>query len=134
MGSRTRAKVVKNKIAPPFKEAEFDIMYGEGISKVGELVDMGVKFGFVQKAGAWFSMGETRLGQGRDAAKQYFKDHPDEADELQRRIMDKLLNKDEKDEQKASAPAAANAVPAEPRKPKTGGVEIFADDFEDDEV
>ncbi len=136
MGNRTRAKVVKNKIAPPFKEAEFDIMYGEGISKVGELVDVGVKVGLVQKAGAWFSMGDTRLGQGRDAAKQYFKEHPEEADELEKQIMQKLLNKDEpvRDEEKkpASAPKAA-AEEAAPKKAKSGGVEIFADDFEDDE-
>ena len=88
VGSRTKAKVVKNKMAPPFKEAEFDIMYGEGISKIGELIDLGVKFGFVQKAGAWFAMGEYRLGQGRDAAKEYFKNHPDEAEELERKIRE----------------------------------------------
>ncbi len=137
MGSRTRAKVVKNKIAPPFKEAEFDIMYGEGISKVGELVDVGVKLGFVQKAGAWFYMGETRLGQGRDAAKQYFKEHTDEADDLERRIKEKLLSKEEKPAgkeaaEKAEAPAPAPKAEAE--KKNRGGVEIFADDFEDDEA
>ena len=97
MGSRTRAKVVKNKIAPPFKEAEFDIMYGEGVSKVGELVDIGVKLNMIQKSGAWFSMGETRLGQGRDAAKVYFKEHPDEADELEKRLKAKLMEKPVKD-------------------------------------
>ncbi|MBQ9924832.1 MAG: recombinase RecA [Clostridia bacterium] len=136
IGNRTRAKVVKNKIAPPFKEAEFDIMFGEGISKVGELVDVGVKLGFVQKAGAWFYMGETRLGQGRDNAKQYFKDRPEEADELERKIKEKLLNKEIKPEEKPAAkkaevPAAPKA--AEPEKKGRGGVEIFADDFEDDE-
>ncbi len=71
IGNRTRAKVVKNKVAPPFKEGEFDIMYGEGISKVGELIDLGVKLDLVQKSGSWFAMGEKRIGQGRDAAKQY---------------------------------------------------------------
>ena len=86
IGSHTRVKVVKNKVAPPFKEAEFDIMYGEGISRTSELVDLGVKYGLVNKSGAWFSMGDTRLGQGRDAAKQYFKEHPDIADEVQREI------------------------------------------------
>ncbi|MBQ5761069.1 MAG: recombinase RecA [Clostridia bacterium] len=136
IGNRTRAKVVKNKIAPPFKEAEFDIMFGEGISKVGELVDVGVKLGFVQKAGAWFYMGEIRLGQGRDNAKQYFKDHPEEADELERKIKEKLMSKDVQGEEKPAAkkaevPAAPKA--AEPEKKGRGGVEIFADDFEDDE-
>ena len=86
VGNHVKAKVVKNKVAPPFKVAEFDIMYGEGISRTSELVDLGVKYGIVNKSGAWFSMGETRLGQGRDAAKQYFKDHPDIADDVQKQI------------------------------------------------
>ena len=76
IGNRTRAKVVKNKVAPPFREAEFDIMYGEGISRWGEMVDLGVKLDLVQKSGSWFSMGEVRIGQGRDAAKQYLRDNP----------------------------------------------------------
>lgn len=82
IGSRTRAKVVKNKMAPPFRSAEFDIMYGEGISRYGEMVDLAVKLDLIQKSGSWFSMGETRLGQGRDAAKQYLKEHPDLMDSL----------------------------------------------------
>ncbi len=86
IGNRTRAKVVKNKVAPPFREAEFDIMYGEGISKIGELLDLGVKLDLVQKSGSWFSMGEIRLGQGRDAAKEYFKMHPEDADRLEAEI------------------------------------------------
>ena len=137
MGSRTRAKVVKNKIAPPFKEAEFDIMYGEGMSKVGELVDIGVKLGFVQKAGAWFSMGETRLGQGRDAAKQYFKNNPEEAEALEKKIMEKLLSKESREIKDVPSPkSGVMAAPEDTelkKQPKSGGVEIFADDFEDDE-
>lgn len=79
VGNQTRVKVVKNKVAPPFREVEFDIMYGEGISKVGELVDLGVKAGIVEKSGAWFSYDSQRLGQGRENAKQFLRDHPDVA-------------------------------------------------------
>ena len=82
IGNRTRAKIVKNKVAPPFREAEFDIMFGEGISKIGEILDLGVKLGVVQKSGAWFNYGEMRLGQGRDNAKQFLKDHPEVSDEI----------------------------------------------------
>ena len=77
VGNTTRVKVVKNKVAPPFKQVEFDIMYGEGISKVGELIDLGVKAGVVEKSGAWYSFGDERIGQGRENAKQYLRDHPD---------------------------------------------------------
>jgi len=87
IGSHTKVKVVKNKVAPPFKVAEFDIIYGEGISKVSEIVDLGVEYDIITKSGAWFSMGNVRLGQGREAARQYFKDHPDEADRVQAQIM-----------------------------------------------
>lgn len=93
VGNRTKVKTVKNKIAPPFREAEFDIMYGEGISYWGELVDLGVMLDHVQKSGAWFSMGETRLGQGRDNAKQYLKDNPEltaKLDALIRADSDKI--------------------------------------------
>lgn len=83
IGNRTRAKVVKNKMAPPFREAEFDIMYGEGISHFGELLDLGVKLELVQKSGSWFSIGETRIGQGRDAAKRYLQENPETADKLE---------------------------------------------------
>ena len=88
IGNRTRAKVVKNKVAPPFREAEFDIMFGEGISKVGEILDLGVKLGVVQKSGAWFNYGEMRLGQGRDNAKAYLKEHPEVADEIEKIVRE----------------------------------------------
>ena len=88
IGNQTRVKVVKNKVAPPFKKAEFDIMFGEGISKVGEIVDLGVEFGIIKKSGSWFSYGETRLAQGRDAVKQLLKDNPELADELESKIME----------------------------------------------
>lgn len=87
IGNRTRAKVVKNKVAPPFKEAEFDIMFGQGISKVGEIVDIAVKLGIVNKSGAWFSYGDIRLGQGRDNAKEYFKANPAIAKEVEDKVF-----------------------------------------------
>jgi recombination protein RecA len=86
VGNTTRVKVVKNKVAPPFKQVEFDIMYGEGVSKVGELVDLGVKAGIVEKSGAWFSYDSQRLGQGRENAKQFLRQHPDLADKIEGQI------------------------------------------------
>ena len=77
VGNATRVKVVKNKVAPPFRQVEFDIMYGEGISKVGELIDLGIKAGVVEKSGSWYSYGDERIGQGRENAKQYLRDHPE---------------------------------------------------------
>ena len=88
IGNRTKAKVVKNKIAPPFRTAEFDIMYGEGISRNGELLDLAVELGIVKKGGAWFSYGETRLGQGRDNAKNFFADHPEVAQEIEEKVRE----------------------------------------------
>ena len=86
IGNRTRVKVVKNKLAPPFKKADFDILYGEGISQLGELVDLGVDFDIIKKSGSWFSYGDTKLGQGRDAVKQIVKDNPELYDELRLKI------------------------------------------------
>lgn len=86
IGNRTKVKVVKNKVAPPFKVAEFDIMYGEGVSKTGEILDLAVEFEIIKKAGSWFSYGETKLGQGRDAVKALIKDNPELADELELKI------------------------------------------------
>ena len=140
IGNRTRAKIVKNKVAPPFKEAEFDIMFGEGISKVGEIIDLGVKLGAVQKSGAWFNYGETRLGQGRDNAKQFLRDNPDIAAEIEaivRENADRILAAGKKGVVKpiekaapvtpAAAPEAAPAAPA-----KTTGDEVDLDIMVDD--
>ena len=120
VGSRTRAKVVKNKVAPPFREAEFDIIYGEGIAHEGELIDLGVKLDLVQKAGSWFSMGETRIGQGRDAAKKYLQENPDVAAKLEADIranFDKLMT----GQSRIAAKAAGRAV------------DVSADDFKDED-
>ncbi|MEG2222590.1 MAG: recombinase RecA, partial [Oscillospiraceae bacterium] len=120
IGNRTRAKVVKNKVAPPFREAEFDIMYGEGISREGELVDLGAKLDLVQKSGSWFSMGETRLGQGRDAAKKYLQENREVAQKLEediRRDFHKLMS----NQSKIAARAAGRAV------------DVSADDFTDED-
>ncbi|MBN1107158.1 MAG: recombinase RecA [Bacteroidales bacterium] len=92
VGSRTRVKIVKNKLAPPFRKADFDIMYGEGISQVGEIIDMGTDFNIIKKSGSWFSYGETRIGQGRDSVKQILKDNPELYDELKQKVQEALKN------------------------------------------
>jgi recombination protein RecA len=90
VGGRTRVKVVKNKMAPPFKEAEFDILYGTGISRDGEIVDLGSEMGILEKSGAWYSFGGERIGQGREAAKQFLKEHPETAEQIVGRAMEKV--------------------------------------------
>ena len=90
IGNQTRVKVVKNKVAPPFRKAEFDIMFGEGISRAGEIIDLGVDKGIIKKSGSWFSYGDTKVGQGRDAAKKCIEDNPELADELEAAIMEAL--------------------------------------------
>ena len=120
IGNHVRVKVVKNKVAPPFRQAEFDIIFGEGIAKTGELVDIGVALDLVQKSGSWFAMGETRLGQGKEAAKQYLMDNPDVAEQLEADIR-------------------ANAyklLPAQSRtaaRPAGQPVDVSAEDFEDED-
>jgi recombination protein RecA len=107
IGGRTRVKVVKNKVAPPFKEAEFDILYGVGISRDGEIVDLGSESGIVEKSGAWYSYGSERIGQGREAAKQFLKDHPETANEIMAKVMEKTGIKRTMPESSANNPPAA---------------------------
>ena len=90
IGNRVKVKIVKNKVAPPFRQAEFDIMFGEGISKTGEIIDMGVEFGIVQKSGSWFSYDSNKLGQGRDSVKQLLLDNPEMAKEIEVKIRAKI--------------------------------------------
>ena len=138
IGNHVRAKIVKNKVAPPFRQAEFDIMFGEGIAKEGEMVDLGVQLGLLQKSGSWFSMGEMRIGQGRDAARQFLKDNPDISEQLEADIRAnayKLLPGG----QGKSAPAAGGtgaSAPAAPapaaRAAASRAVDVSAEDFEDE--
>ena len=118
IGNKTRVKVVKNKVAPPFREAYFDIMYGQGISKWGELVDLAVEMDIVQKSGSWFSMGDERIGQGKDSVKTYFMNYPDVAEQVEAKVRENLL--------KASAPKQAAKAAERP-------VAVSADDFDDED-
>nr|WP_316624845.1 recombinase RecA [uncultured Ruminococcus sp.] len=139
IGSRTRAKVVKNKIAPPFKEAEFDIMYGEGISRVGELIDLAVKADVMQKSGAWFYYGETRLGQGRDNVKELLKSDDRLRNEIESKLwenVDKLSARPKKPAKSAAAaipaakaePAPAPAPAPAEKKKKSTKIDILVED------
>ena len=139
IGSRTRAKIVKNKVAPPFKEAEFDIMYGEGISKTGEIIDIAATLGIINKSGAWFSYGEERLGQGRDNVKNLLKNNPELLEEITQKVRDGMaealsFQRKKKDEEKPAAPKAAPAASA-PKKaqPVSSGkkLDIIFDDDDD---
>ncbi len=118
IGNKTRVKVVKNKVAPPFREAYFDIMYGQGISKWGELVDLAVEMDIVQKSGSWFSMGDERIGQGKDSVKTFLQANPEIAEEVEAKVRENLL--------KATAPKA-------PAKAAEKAVAISADDFSDED-
>ncbi len=143
IGNRTRAKIVKNKVAPPFREAEFDIMFGEGISKTGEILDLGVRLGVVQKSGAWFNYGDIRLGQGRDNAKLYLQEHPELGAEIEKIIRDnaeRLISAGKKgtvkpltaEELAGLTPVAPAAAPAAPAMPATTGSEMDLDIMVDD--
>ncbi len=110
IGNRTRIKIVKNKMAPPFKEAEFDLMYGEGISKVGNILDLAVVDDIIVKSGSWFSYGDQRIGQGREAAKTFLKENPEIADEVEQKLRDKLLADTVDDEPEYTGPIEDNGI------------------------
>ena len=120
IGNHVRVKVVKNKVAPPFRQAEFDIMFGEGISKWGELVDMAVEFDLIQKAGSWFSMDGERIGQGKDSVKKYLIDHPDQAEDLEAKVRQKLRE------------ATARTPMQQPAEPAGRAGAVSAEDFDDE--
>jgi recombination protein RecA len=120
VGNQTRVKVVKNKVAPPFKQVEFDIMYGEGISKTGELVDLGVKAGIIEKSGAWFSFNGERIGQGRENTKAFLKEHPKVADQIEKAvrqnaglIVDKMLQASPEGDEAADAESGPEDLAAD---------------------
>ena len=132
IGSRTRAKIVKNKVAPPFKQAEFDIMYGTGIDKVGEIADLSVALGIATKGGAWFTYGEERF-QGKEKFKEYIKSNPDVQAELEKKIKDALANNDAQEEAPApaKAPVEAKAPVTQTRAAARAKLDIAIDDDED---
>lgn len=136
LGRRAAIKVVKNKVAPPFKRAEFDIMFGEGISKAGEIIDLGVEYGVIDKSGSWFSYNGSKIAQGRDAAKQVIQDNPELAEELEKQIMDALRENDAAPKGKA-AKAAAKVAPkkeatAEDNESAEKNDDLFDDTISDD--
>ena len=120
VGNKTRVKVVKNKVAPPFREAIFEIMYGVGISKWGELVDLAVQYDIVQKSGSWFSMGDERIGQGSNSVKEYLMNNPEIAEEVEAKVREKLM-------------AASQAAPKAAAKAAEKAVAVSADDFDDED-
>ena len=120
VGNKTRVKVVKNKVAPPFKEAMFEIMYGQGISKWGELVDLAVQMDIVQKSGSWFSMGDERIGQGANSVKEYLMNNPEIAADVEAKVREKLMQQ-------------STAAPKAPAKAAEKAVAISADDFDDED-
>ncbi len=125
IGNRTRAKIVKNKVAPPFREAEFDIMYGKGISHEGELVDLGLKFEILKRSGAWFYYGETRIGQGRDNVKLLFAENPELAAEIEAKLIDAMNGVTAEE---PASPAVAEEAPTEIRPRKKINIDIAVED------
>ena len=132
LGRHTRVKIVKNKVAPPFKRAEFDIMFGEGISKSGEIIDLGVEYGIINKSGSWFSYGDTKIAQGRDAAKRVIADNPELADELEAKIMEAMKEAAEKGNKSGKAKITIKTKKEE-AAPKAKEADELELDFNDEE-
>ena len=130
IGNNVKCKIVKNKVAPPFKVASFEILYGEGISRYGELVDLGAQFDIIKKSGTWFSYGENRIGQGKENAKQFLRDNPDIADEVERRIREKLAGESQAPEETTKKPADKNAAAKTAASKPVSDIDVSADDFE----
>ncbi len=130
IGNNVKCKIVKNKVAPPFKVASFEILYGEGISRYGELVDLGAQFDIIKKSGTWFSYGENRIGQGKENAKQFLRDNPDIADEVERRIREKLAGESQDSEETAKKPADKKASAKAAASKSVSDIDVSADDFE----
>ncbi len=135
LGRRAFIKIVKNKVAPPFKRAEFDVMFGKGISRSGEILDLGVDYGIIGKSGSWFSYDGAKLAQGRDAAKRVIEDNPELAEELEAKIMEALHDADKSGIQKPKKPSSASSdseAAARPT-PEEMADEVFDDEFGIDE-
>ena len=133
IGARTKVKVVKNKVAPPFKEAEFDIMYGKGISKTGELIDAAVKLDIVEKSGSWFSYCGEKIGQGRDKAKDFLAQNPEVAEEVEEKIKEAMKTVAEKKSAPSPTVPTEKSEPAAAAPSRRFNLSVTADDFEDDE-
>lgn len=133
IGARTKVKVVKNKVAPPFKEAEFDIMYGKGISKTGELIDAAVKLDIVEKSGSWFSYCGEKIGQGRDKAKDFLAQNPEVAEEVEEKIKEAMKTASEKKSAPSPTVPTEKSEPAAAAPSRRVSLSVTADDFEDDE-
>ena len=133
IGARTKVKVVKNKVAPPFKEAEFDIMYGKGISKTGELIDAAVKLDIVEKSGSWFSYCGEKIGQGRDKAKDFLAQNPEVAEEVEEKIKEAMKTVSEKKSAPSPTVPTEKSEPAAAASSRRVNLSVTADDFEDDE-
>lgn len=134
LGRHTKVKIVKNKVAPPFKRCEFDIMFGQGISRSSEIIDLGVEYGIIKKSGSWFSYNDAKLAQGRDAAKRVIEDNPDLADEIEAKISEALKGKDKQNDIKFATPASSTESPAadfNDNLPDDFNIEEELDNFEE---
>ena len=135
IGSRTKCKIVKNKVAPPFKSCEFDMIYGKGISKIGEIIDMGVELGIIKKSGSWFSYNDLRIGQGRESVMKWLPENPDVLDEIEKKIREQadalFLGQSDEEGEAADETAAEEAAPAKAPAKKGGKKSVVVEAEED---